>query len=98
MKRVVSFGIVFIVTTLAWLLLGYLIRLVFPNLSMYLFLIIGVAAGLLIASLLALMHEDPVRLSDSLPDFPAKSPIEPLPPRPGIRPNAGGDSQLPQQP
>lgn len=91
MKRVVSFLLVFVSTSLAWLLLGYLLRLVFPSLSMTLFLILGVAAGLLLASLLAFMHEDPVRIPDTLPPSASTPPADP---RPGMNPKAGGNNSL----
>lgn len=94
MKRIVSFALVFVATTLAWLLLGYLIRLVFPSLSMMLFLILGVAGGLLLASLLAFMHEDPVQVPGSLPHSSSTPSADPRPPRPGINPNAGGEGNL----
>ena len=94
MKRVVSFLLVFVSTALAWLLLGYLLRLVFPSLPMMLFLILGVAAGLLLASLLAFMHEDPVQVPGSLPHSASTPPAEPRPPRPGMNPKAGGNNSL----
>ncbi|MPR32144.1 hypothetical protein [Salmonirosea aquatica] len=58
--KIPSFLIVFSFTALSWLLLGYLLRLAFPTISVMVFLFIGMGLGLLIATLMSLVHEEVV--------------------------------------
>lgn len=53
-----SFIIVFLVSAVSWVLLGYVLRLFFPSISIFLFLIIGLIAGVFLGALLIFMRED----------------------------------------
>ena len=89
MRKGISFTLVLILTTLGWLLAGYVLRLFFPALSLTVFLFIGLGAGLLLGTLLAFMHEDTVPVP--APEGNATEPGIPsptLPPSPG-RPETG---------
>jgi hypothetical protein len=58
MSKGLTFLLVLILTTLAWILLGFVLRMFFWALSLWVFLFIGLGAGLLLGTLLAFMHED----------------------------------------
>lgn len=97
MHKGLSFLLVLILTTLAWVILGFVLRLFFTSLSLLIFLVIGLVAGVFLASVLALVHEDTV--SVVVPQPKATDPEAVPPPalrprveRPGVeRPNAGLD-------
>lgn len=60
MSKGVTFLVILIITTLAWVFLGFVLRVFFGSLSLWVFLFIGLGAGLPLGSLLAFTHEDPL--------------------------------------
>lgn len=91
-RKGVSFLTVFLLTAFSWVLLGYLVRLLFPAVPLSVFMLIGLASGLLIATLLAFMHEETVPAPHAVADPEKDTPPPPDPTPPGFRPNAGSDS------
>ena len=87
MKKGISFVLVLLFTMLAWLLLGYVLRLFFTSLSLWVFVFIGLGAGVLLGLLLASMHE--VALPVSAPEGETADPTTPDSSRPPIPPMAG---------
>jgi hypothetical protein len=85
MQKGISFLRIVIVTTVAWVLVGVVLRLFFASLSLPIFLFIGLLAGLFLAILLAFTREDSVSVSAPGPDA-AEPPLSDVPPRP-LRPN-----------
>ncbi len=90
MQKGISFTIVMILTPVAWVILGYLLRLFFPSISLLVFLIIGLISGLLLATLLTIMHEDTVVAPDQGPAEHTDSDSPPLVIRPGVPKSGSG--------
>ncbi len=59
------FLVVLLVTVLAWVFTGKLVQLLFPRLPILAFLVVGLGAGFLLASLLLQIHQEPDRNSAS---------------------------------
>ena len=95
MHKGVAFITVWSLTTLAWVLVGFFLTLIFETLSLRVFFIIGLVGGLFIASLLAFTHEDSVPAPEASSEPEQASAPNPDLISPGINPNLEPDSKPP---
>ena len=96
MKKGLSFLIVFLITTLCWGLLGYLLHFVFTSVSVYVFFIVGIVGGLFLGTLFLFLREDiPLPLSSVEADEAPGSDPELI--FSNIRPNAASDNVASEQ-
>jgi len=82
-----SFTIVFLVSTVSWALLGYVLHLFFSSISILVFLTIGLLAGIFLGTLLTFIRED-VPAQPSVPEPDSIVDSDSNTPPPALRSNA----------